>query len=315
MSRFKKILTVVALLMLPISLIANVLMYLRYSPRRALVVVGNRKISKYDYEQALDEQAGKQVLNKLVYTELITQAASRAGLAPTDVQVDARLAEMKQLAPQAFETAISQANSGAYRESLRTQMEMENLRMQNISASDAEVAEFYDAHKAAFAPPPQTVSIMVVTQKAALAATAEHLLGLGLTAEALARQPGLNVNGINGFSVNTQAIPANLQRKMQTTLFAMQPKAIKTFAIGSYFFTFKVISHNPGHVVPLSQVKDLVARQVRLQKSPDASTEMVRLYQTEKPQILNARYSAYFKDIEQADLTQPKQAEKSASAQ
>ena len=313
MSRFKNILTVAAFVLLPISVIANVLMYLRYSPHRAVVVVGTHKISKFDYENALDQQAGKQVLNQLVFADLIGQAAARGGLVPTEAQIDARLAEMKRLTPQAFQTRLTQSASGTGRDQLRTQMEMENLRMQNIQASDAEVAEFYDAHKALFAATPQTVSIMVVTQKPQDAASAEHLLGLGLAPDAIARQPGMHVNGLNGFSVNTQSMPAPLQRKMQIALFAMPPNAVKTFPVGPYFVTFKVVSHQPGHATPLSDVKDLIARQVRLQKAPDNSTELAQLYQREKPQILNARYGDYFQDIDQAKLPQTPSGEKRAS--
>ena len=288
--------------MLPVSLAANVLMYLRYSPRRAVVVVGSHKISKYDYEEALDLQSGKQVLNQMVFSELISQAAARANLVPTEAQVDARLAEIERLTPQSFQTAASRALSSADRANLRTQMEVENLRMQNIKASDAEIAEYYDAHKAVFSAIPQTVSVLVVTQKSGDAASAEHLLGLGLTPEAIARQPNMHVNGLNGFSANTQALPAPLQRKIQLALFAMKPGAIRTFPFDPYFLTFKVAVHQRGRVTPLSEVRDLIGRQVRLQKAPDSATELAQLYQREKPQILNARYGPYFQDIDQAPV-------------
>lgn len=313
MSRPAKFLIVFSLVILPISLLINVLMYLRYSPRRPLVIVGSHKISKYDYERALDQQAGKQVLNQMVFAELINQAATRASLVPTEAQVHARLAEIKRLTPQAFQTTLTQAASDKGESELRTQIEMENLRVQNIRASDAEIAEFYNSHKAIFTATPQTVSILVLTDKPQDAASAEHLLSLGLTPPAIARQPGMHVNGVNGFSINMQMTPVPLQRKMQAFLSGMKTNAVKTFSSGPFFLTFKVMGHQPGHVTPLSEVRDLIARQVRLQKAPDNDTELAQLYQREQPQILNARYSAYFQDIQQARIPAVPPGEKRAS--
>ena len=74
-SLFTPLVAVVAVL----SLTANVLLYLRYSTLRPLVTVGNEVITKKQYQDELEHQAGQQVLGKMVLTRLVAQAAVRRG--------------------------------------------------------------------------------------------------------------------------------------------------------------------------------------------------------------------------------------------
>ncbi len=91
------------------SLVGNVLMYFRFTSARPLVTVGARVFRRGEYQALLDQTAGKAVLNKMVYTELVRQAAAKAGVTPTGADVTARLAEMQRRNSQALNAIPSEA--------------------------------------------------------------------------------------------------------------------------------------------------------------------------------------------------------------
>ena len=94
-----RLLAVVAVL----SLIGNVLLYMRYSTNRPLVTVGNEAITKKQYQDQLEHQGGQAVLSKMVLEKLVTQAATRDGVMATTKDVDDRIASVERRAPQLFD--------------------------------------------------------------------------------------------------------------------------------------------------------------------------------------------------------------------
>ncbi len=295
------------------ALLSTLLTYLRWAPRRPLVTVGDKVISKYDYQTALDKQAGKTVLNKLVYTALVRQAATKAGVLPTDKDVDARLADLSRRNPQVAAQANDAANGPGFRDDLLTDLALENLRVRNVSASDAEVQAFYSSHKAAFTLPSQVQTTMVVTKYRNDSVTAEHLLQQNVSPDVIARQPRLQVAGVNGFNVNMAALPPAVRENVGKTVLAMKTNQVKTLPVGSFFLTFKVKKSDAASTPPLSQIHDLVARQVKLLKADSPQATIASLYQQSQPKFAVEKYAAFFSDVQQFNAQN--RTKKTASAQ
>lgn len=284
------------------SLVGNVLMYFRFTSARPLVTVGARVFRRGEYQALLDQTAGKAVLNKMVYAELVRQAAAKAGVAPTGADVTARLAEMQRRNSQ----ALSAIPPEALRSEIEAQMALENLRIKDVPVSEAEVRAFYKAHQSDLALPSQVSGTLVVSQNPHDARTAEKLLGDGLPPEAVAAHSGLRVAGINGFQVNMAAAPPAFRAKVGQTLLSMQPGQITTLPAGRWFWTFRAASHNEAVRPSLAQARDQVVRLVKLQKAPSEQAELQVLYKANKPAFDMDRYQVYFQDIDQPALSLPK---------
>ena len=89
-----------------LSLLANALLYFRFTTLRPLVTVGSKVITKRQYLAVMDETAGKAVLNKMVYDELVTQAAAKAGVTPSSDAIDAYIEQVGRANPQAVTAPI-----------------------------------------------------------------------------------------------------------------------------------------------------------------------------------------------------------------
>ncbi len=296
-----------------IALLSTLLTYLRWAPRRPLVTVGDQVISKYDYQAALDKQAGKAVLNKLVYTSLVRQAATKAGVLPTEKDVDTRIADLARRNPQIAQQANDPANGRSFRDDLTTDLALENLRIAKVSASDAEIQAFYSRNKAAFTLPSQVQTTMVVTQYANDASTAEHLLQQNVSPDVIARQPRLKVAGVNGFNVNMAALPPAVRENVGKTVLAMKANQVKTLPIGQYFLTFKVKKSDAASTPPLDQIHDQVARQVKLLKANSPQATIAALYQQSQPKFAVEKYATFFSDVQQFNAQNT--TKKTASAQ
>ncbi len=291
-----------------VSVAGNVLMYFRFTPARPLVTIGHHVIHDREYRALVDNAAGQPVLTRLVFSELIQQAASKAGVTPTAAQINDRIAEMQRQGQ-----APAGSVSPEFRENLALNLALENLRIAGIGASDAEVAAFYQQHPGAFAQPAQVSSILVVTQREYLAQTAAGLLAKGKTPAQMAAEPDMKVDGQNGFHLNLSALPPASHQAVVSAALAMKPEQIKVIPVGNAFLTVKCLSSHPGSLPALPEVRGRAVRLVKLQKAPTDGAELAKLYKSNTPSFDIDRYAAYFSGIANAEAPLPPAVPKTAS--
>ena len=142
-----RLLAVVAVL----SLAANILLYFRYSTSRPIVTLGGQAISRKQFQDVLESQAGQPVLNKLVFESLVTQAAAQANLTPTPQDIQSRIDAIQRRAPQVLTPySADPVKMEQFRHDLGTSIALENLRMQGVTLTPAAVTAYYNVHKAEF---------------------------------------------------------------------------------------------------------------------------------------------------------------------
>ena len=287
-----------------VSVIVNILLFLRYSSSRPIVTVGSTAVTKKQFQDQMEHDDGQAVLTKLVFTALVTQAATRAGVLPTSEDVEARMAALSRQSPQVLAPySRDPVKMAEFRQDLSTNMALENLRIQDVALSPAQIAGYYAQHKTDFALPQQTLTTTVVTQNAVDAATAADLLHQGDPADVIGRQPRLRVVGIGGYNPDLATLPAAV--KQETSDWAQTAKvgAVKSFQAGAYYLTFRVSQRRPGLIPPFADVRGAVERAARLARAPSQPEELARLYHTAKPEFNSDKYAAYFADVEQYPLT------------
>ena len=292
-----------------VSLAGNGLLYMRYSTNRPLVTVGGTVITKKQYQDQLEHQAGQQVLSKMVLDKLVAQAAARDGVTPTTKDVDAQIQDIQRRSPQLL-TPYTQdpAKMTEFRQDLQSSIALENLRIKDVALTPAQVAAFYTRNSAKFALPQQIQATTVVTKNEVDAATATDLLRQKTPLDVLARQPRMNVVGANGFNPDMTNLPPAL--KQQITRFVQQAPVggIRTFPLkianDTSYLTFRVVQSSHAALPPLAQIRSQVERQARLEHAPAPQVEMARLYQAAKPNFNSDKYATYFDAIQKYPVSQ-----------
>lgn len=286
-----------------VSVIVNVLLFFRYSSSRPIVTVGGTTVTRKQFQDQLEHDDGQAVLTKLVFTALVTQAAARAGVLPTGGDVEDRMQALARQAPQVLAPYSGDpVKLAQFKQDLTTDMALENLRIQDVALSPAQIAGYYAQHQADFALPPQATTTVVVTQNEVNSATAADLLRQNDPPDVISRQPGLRVVGISGYNPDLGTLPVSL--KKETTDWATHAKigSVKTFEAGAFYLTFRVTGRQPAVVPPLSQVRGKVERAARLQLAPSQPEELARLYQKAKPEFNSDKYASYFTAVQQYPL-------------
>ncbi len=304
-----RVLAVVAVL----SLIGNVVQHLHYSTSRPLVTVGGDVITKKDYLDHLENQAGQQVLSKMVFDRLVAQAAARDGVTPTAQDVDAQIKDIERRSPQVLVPyAQDPAKMAEFRQDLQTALALENLRIKDVALTPAGVAAFYAKNRARFALPQQIRATTVVTDNAVDSATAAGLLRQKTPPDVIARTPRLHVVGANGYNPDLTTLPLTVRQQISKFVNAARVGDVKTFQLaavpaahqGPLFLTFQVTKSSRETLPPLAQIRPLVEREARLERAPNPKAEMARLYQTAKPTFGSDRYAAYFDEYQKYPVGQ-----------
>ncbi|BDI28794.1 putative peptidyl-prolyl cis-trans isomerase YacD [Capsulimonas corticalis] len=266
-----------------------------------LITVGGETISRSDYLQILEDQYGKGVLQKLVFGSLIRQAAAKAGVTPTDADVDKRLAEVLRREPQIVPDAQrAPEQRKQFVANLKLDLSLENLRLRNISLTDDEAQQYYTAHSAEYELPQQAKTTIVVTDSTEDSLIAENLLKTGVSESAIAQKPGLHVVGVDGFNVNMDALsPADRTRISDLVLLA-KPKEVKTVKVQNHFLTIRVISKDAKRIPPLAEIKSDVVRAAKLAKAPSAAAMIRTLYLQNPPTFQDQKYESDFDDVNPA---------------
>lgn len=286
-----RVLAVVAVL----SLIGNVLLYLRYSSARPLATVGGDVITRKQYQDQLEHQAGQQVLSKMVFDRLVAQAAARAGVTPTAQDVDAQVQDIQRRSPQLLAAySLDPAKMAEARQDLQSALALENLRIKDVALTPAQVAAFYTRNGARFALPQQVQAVTVVTHDKVDAETAADLLRQKTPPDVLARQPRMSVVGANGFNPDMSALLPATKRQVSAFVNAAKVGDVKTISQGPVFLTFQVTKSSRASLPPLSQIRTRVEREARLESAPAPQAEIARLYQAAKPTFGSDKYAAYF---------------------
>ena len=292
----------IALLMGAITVAAlagMALMYFRFTPARPLVTIGKHVIQRREYLAKLDDAAGRAVLTKIVYSDLVRQAATKDGLMPTPSQVETRIDEMKRRGQQ----VPTGSSLPQFQEDLTLDMAMENLRIVGIKITPAELTDVYNRNKAQLTEPAQVQSILVVTQSVFASQTASGMLAKNRTASQIAAVPEMHVDGENNYHINFAALPPALHDKAVKTALSMEPGQITTLPLGNAFLVIKCLHKTAARLPALAEIREQLTRAVKLQKAPAASMEMVKLYRANKPSFDMDRYAGYFSGIENAEDT------------
>ncbi len=138
-----------------ISLIVVVLLVIAFLFKNLFVValVNGQPIFRSQYQQELEAQAGKQVMNSLVTQSLIEQEAARRHVTVSQSELDAQIKTIQnQLAAQGQTLDSALAAQGLsqsqFMEQLRLQALLQKMLGNKIAVSDAEVSDYINKNQA-----------------------------------------------------------------------------------------------------------------------------------------------------------------------
>lgn len=270
---YATIVTIVAV----VSLIGNFLLYMKYSSQRPLITVNNQVIRRKDLDDRLDYLYADGILRQMIYADLIMQAAQKANVVPTDADVEKALDQIKRTSPGIIANSQKLDPKLYYfRQELKANLALNNLRTAGIQVTDQEVDAFYQQHRKQFAVPQQSQAILVVAPDSIGAQTAQRLLANGVAPPVIAGTRGLRVIGVNA------PISGQMPLRVSEQLLSLRPGSIRTIPLKSGFLVAKITSVSPQGIPSLDAIRPQVELALKLSKAPPQSKIMSDLIENSR---------------------------------
>jgi len=308
----KRVLVVLLSLVALGSSLGMVLLYRRYSTSRPVVRFDGGSVTVRDFRDRMELVAGRQILTKMVLRRILIASAAKAGVAPSEKDIDRRIAFIKQRDPQSIGRAESNPTALLiFREDIASDLALEALTAANVKISPAEVQAFYKANARQFARLQQKDTTVAATTNAVDCSKAENLMKerdasgkFRFDGGTLARQPRIEVLGMNS-TFNFAQMGRAKYEAFKSTLLAMSSGTVRTFPVATSgphkFLTVRIEESRSAGTPPLDEIRTEVERAAKIAKAGGNEARMktlVKIYKSAKTEFEMPQYATYFEDID-----------------
>ncbi len=250
------------------SLLASFLMYKRYTSQRVLFVVDGQEIKKKDLDDRLDYLYSKPLLNKMIWTILIQKEAKDKGCFPTEKDIAEAIDEMDRLTPTMTASARQTDPSlTLFKDMVRTNLALRNLRIQGLHTVPGEVEKFYAAHTARFTLPPQAQTTCVLASDAVARDAAKSMLAQDVSNDVISGTKGLKVVGLNAEAFGQ--IPPDVTSQ----ILKLHEGVVGSYPLGRGYLVIRIDKVAPQGAPPLKAIWPKVKMALLESKAP--STDKV----------------------------------------
>ena len=137
-----------------LSLVFNVVLWMRYRNKKTIFTLNHESVTRADMDDYLEKQFGPTYKAMMAQRMLIDQEARRKGVAPSETEINDEFALKKELDWQfASRIATSPWLADESIQEIKQQLEQQKLLAQDISVTEEEVREEYNAHPALYDSP------------------------------------------------------------------------------------------------------------------------------------------------------------------
>ncbi|MCW3095043.1 MAG: hypothetical protein JWL77_661 [Chthonomonadaceae bacterium] len=137
-----------------LSLVFNVVLWMRYRNKKTIFTLNSEAVTRADMDDYLEKQFGPTYKAMMAQRLLLDQEARKKGIAPSETEINDEFALKKELDWQfASRIATSPWLADESREEIKQQLEQQKLLAQDISVTEEEVREEYNAHPALYDTP------------------------------------------------------------------------------------------------------------------------------------------------------------------
>jgi len=137
-----------------ISIIANAVLWKAYSAKKTIFTLNGESVTRKDMDNYLEKQFGPTYKAMMAQRLLLDQEARKKGVAPSETEINDEFALKKELDWQfASRIATSPWLADESRQEIKQQLEQQKLLAADISVTEEEVREEYNAHPALYDTP------------------------------------------------------------------------------------------------------------------------------------------------------------------
>ncbi len=261
----------------------------------AIAIVNGERITRKDFLEKLESQAGMAVLSEMINNSLVAQEAKKAGVEVTQEKVDEEMAKIKQNLGDQFEYTLSMY--GMTEESLRTTL-YQNLLAYEISTkdivvTDEQIAKDYEENKDYYLEPAQVKAshILVRTKEEAQAVLDELKKGADFVELAKARSidTGTAENGGDlGYFGSGQMVEV-----FEKAAFALAPGQLSGIVESEYgFHVILCVDKKAEYMPTLEAAREQVIEKIKGEQAKNIDTLLLEIKDASTVTVTDSKYES-----------------------
>jgi foldase protein PrsA len=266
---------------------------------KAVVVINGEKITRRDFITAMEKEAGAAVMRRLVHEKLVFQAAKKKGLMPTDADVKAEIARMREAEPDLDrQLRLRGKTAEELNQDVRGRLAMARLIAADVKLPDAEIKKLWAEHQKQFNRPEGRKIAMILTKTEAVGTKAQTLLRAGTPAEFASQNAGMGLpGGRSQLSVTRGQLPPAIEKRV----FRLRTGDVSAvMRMGKAFAVVKVLEEIPAQRKSFKEVKDRLTLAAKLGRGKNQMDLIKELQKTAKIDVQSPRYKGVIENLQTA---------------
>ena len=261
----------------------------------SIAIVNGERITRKDFLEKLESQAGMAVLSEMINDSLISQEAKKAGVEVSPERLDEEMAKIKQNLGDQFEYTLSMY--GMTEASLRTTL-YQNLLAYEISTkdivvTDEQIASDYETNRDYYLEPAQVKAshILVRTKEEAQAVLDELKKGADFVELAKARSIDTGTAG-NGGDLGYFGSGAMVE-VFEKAAFALAPGQLSGIVESEYGFHIILCVDKKAEKMPtLDEARETVIEKIKGEQAKNIDTLLLEIKDASTVTVTDSKYES-----------------------
>lgn len=261
----------------------------------SIAIVNGERITRKDFLEKLESQAGMAVLSEMINDSLISQEAKKAGVEVSQEKLDEEMNKIKQNLGDQFEYTLSMY--GMTEASLRTTL-YQNLLAYEISTkdivvTDEQIAADYETNRDYYLEPAQVKAshILVRTKEEAQAVLDELKKGADFVELAKARSIDTGTAG-NGGDLGYFGSGAMVE-VFEKAAFALAPGQLSGIVESEYGFHIILCVDKKAEKMPtLDEARETVIEKIKGEQAKNIDTLLLEIKDASTVTVTDSKYES-----------------------
>ena len=261
----------------------------------SIAIVNGERITRKDFLEKLESQAGMAVLSEMINDSLISQEAKKAGVEVSQEKLDEEMNKIKQNLGDQFEYTLSMY--GMTEASLRTTL-YQNLLAYEISTkdivvTDEQIAADYETNRDYYLEPAQVKAshILVRTKEEAQAVLDELKKGADFVELAKARSIDTGTAG-NGGDLGYFGSGAMVE-VFEKAAFALAPGQLSGIVESEYGFHIILCVDKKAEKMPtLDEARETVIQKIKGEQAKNIDTLLLEIKDASTVTVTDSKYES-----------------------
>ena len=265
-----------------------------FAGQKNIALINGQKISRVEFEEALEDNGGMTILNMMIGEKLIDQEAKKNGVVVTDQEVEDQFNTISTGMGSSFASLLQQygMSEDDLRESLRINLIVFEMSTKDVVITDEEIETYFNENRSSFDEPEQVMASHILVDTEEEAKEIKNLLEQGedfaqLAVSRSTDSGSAQLGGDLGYFSRGKMVA-----EFENAAFSLGIGEISDPVQSSYgYHIIKVTDRKPAKAANLEDVRDAIEPTLKAERAKSAQEVIGELTQVADIEVFDERFA------------------------